>query len=224
MEDRGGPLPIKTVNVVVCGDAGVGKSALVRRFVEDEWEHRSQATTGMEYTAWHGLPDAVPEPRFEIKMNLWDVGGQERFRDSIASLFKTADVVLFAFDVTDKSSLESVSSRWLGEARWEPRDGGWGRTRTLAWLVGTKADLEEERAVDAGEALRVAASRGMPYIETSSLSGNSVRLALQTIVHYVHDTDVGSVAGLADDLLPDDGYYVQTRRFLCCVCVQKHSM
>merc|ERR1712087_92933 len=71
-----------------------------------------------------------------VTISIWDLGGQREFATLMPLVCSDAKVILFAFDLTQKSSMFSVK-RWYKEARKENKI-------FMPFLIGTKFDLFEE--------------------------------------------------------------------------------
>lgn len=98
-----GPNPIK---ILLVGEAGVGKSQLLHRFAEDTFSSEYISTIGVDFkirTLTHEGQD--------VKMHIWEGGGQERFVTIISSYFRGAHVIVLCFDVTSASSATELQ-RW----------------------------------------------------------------------------------------------------------------
>jgi small GTP-binding protein len=147
------------LKVVVCGAAGVGKSSLLQRLCENTFSEKHTKTIGVNVFV-HTVGD--------VTMQVWDTAGQERYRAMVKTHFRGARLILFAFDVSNRLSLEMVPE-WIEEA-------GWGSDPDqLAILVGTKSDTPpNKRAVPEEEAAEYAHECNMPYMETSARTGERV--------------------------------------------------
>jgi len=195
----------KSFSVVLCGDAGVGKSSFVRRLINGTWIPDAPATVGVSYNYYVGTPQ-MDRPRYKIRLGIWDVAGQERFRSLCTKQSNEADVLLFAFDITDRHSFESIEVLRLEDAKWtfDQETGRWGRADrpALAWLVGTKSDLAARRFMSAEDTLLWAKQHDMGYMETSAFQGDSVYSEINILLRYLHDVD--SIGKLEPDITPDD--------------------
>ena len=69
------------------------------------------------------------------KLQIWDTAGQERFRTLTSAYYRSAQVVLIVYDVTDVESFKEIEEYWLQEAK-NNTDAF-----TLIYIVGNKADL-----------------------------------------------------------------------------------
>ena len=121
--------------IVVTGDSGVGKSALLQKFGKPEksWDQMdSKATIGVDYVR---RPLKV-EGR-SIMLQSWDTAGQERFRTITTSYYRSAMGAIICFDITSEQSLKSAKN-WIKDFRDKARQGA------PVLLVATKQDLSDQ--------------------------------------------------------------------------------
>lgn len=66
--------PLLEAKILILGQGGVGKTSLVRRLVDDEFDPKEGKTEGIDIAPW-----AIPgrDESGEIRVNIWDFGGQE---------------------------------------------------------------------------------------------------------------------------------------------------
>ncbi|MHA1166731.1 MAG: Rab family GTPase [Candidatus Hodarchaeales archaeon] len=120
------------LKIIVCGTGAVGKTSIVRRFVEGKFEHRYLMTVGME-----------PSNRFieidGIKVNLliYDVAGQKRFETMRDIFFRGANGGLLVFDLTRSEETIDELQEWKEQI--DQRVEG-----IPLILVGNKVDLEDQ--------------------------------------------------------------------------------
>ena len=74
-----------------------------------------------------------------IKLQIWDTAGEEKFRSITRVFYKDAHVVFFVFDLTRRETLDHVRE-WKAEVESNTLLSG-----TLCYLVGCKADKQDER-------------------------------------------------------------------------------
>lgn len=115
---RGSDTERTIVKLKICliGDPEVGKSSLVRRYVEDQFDNEYLKTVGAKVAKksvvipWNGT-------RVEVNMMLWDIAGERGF-DSVLRreyLFGTQGV-LAVCDATDRQSVTGVGD-WVAAVR-----------------------------------------------------------------------------------------------------------
>ncbi|VDN32342.1 unnamed protein product [Gongylonema pulchrum] len=103
-----------------------------------------------------------------VKLQIWDTGGQERFRTITQSYYRSANGIILCYDLTCRQSFDSLQ-RWLDDI------SKFAAPNVYKVLVATKADLESERLVEREEGRELAEMHGMcMFIETSSKSNLNV--------------------------------------------------
>ncbi|KAG0380718.1 MAG: GTP-binding protein ypt5 [Linnemannia gamsii] len=135
--DAAGPIasnmkPVQ-VKLVLLGEAAVGKSSLVLRFVNDEFQLNKEPTIGAAFlTQKCRLEDKV------IKFEIWDTAGQERFHSLAPMYYRNAQAAVIVYDVTKASSLEKAKS-WVKELQRQ------ANPNIVIALTGNKVDLVANR-------------------------------------------------------------------------------
>ena len=159
--------------VVLVGNSGVGKSKLLARFTKDEFIQETKATIGIEF--------AHKDIRIEnqlVRAQVWDTGGQERYRSITAVYYRDAVGALLVYDVTSRKSFADLD-RWLKEVRNATGDS------TQVLVIGNKSDLTTSREVPFDEASRYAETNGLKLIETSAKDGSNVQEAFLGILNDI---------------------------------------
>eukprot|EP01126_Amoeba_proteus_P038170 TRINITY_DN396_c0_g2_i22.p1 TRINITY_DN396_c0_g2~~TRINITY_DN396_c0_g2_i22.p1 ORF type:complete len:156 (+),score=34.15 TRINITY_DN396_c0_g2_i22:175-642(+) len=110
-----------------------------------------------------------------IKMQIWDTAGQEKFRTMTSSYFAGANAVIIVFDLSNKASYESVD-KWMKEAK----RFNTGHNQVSFLIVGNKSDLPPVGGLQE-TAKKFAAVNDAIYCETSALSGDRVSDAFMQI-------------------------------------------
>mmetsp|Transcript_53004 Transcript_53004/g.133281 ORF Transcript_53004/g.133281 Transcript_53004/m.133281 type:complete len:222 (-) Transcript_53004:87-752(-) len=147
---------------IIIGDAGVGKSCLLHRFVENKFNPESTHTIGVEFGS-----RVIEVGGHSVKLQVWDTAGQERFRSVTRSYYRGAAGVLLVYDTTSRESYNHVAT-WLSDAR------ALANPDIAVVLVGSKVDLEDQRQVTFMEATRFAQENGIHFFEGSALTGENV--------------------------------------------------
>ncbi|KAI7279450.1 hypothetical protein KC345_g5345 [Hortaea werneckii] len=126
------PKPSSSVKLVLLGEAAVGKSSLVLRFVNNDFQPNKEPTIGAAF-----LTQKCQLPSRTIKFEIWDTAGQERFASLAPMYYRNAQSALVVYDVTKKSSL-TKARHWVAELQRQASPG------IMIALVGNKKDLCEE--------------------------------------------------------------------------------
>ncbi len=190
--------------IVLLGDAAVGKTSLVRRYVYDVFDDKYIMTIGTKVSKktmnleWEGM-------NIELTLLIWDVLGQQGFTQVQEAAFRGSDGALLVCDLTRKSTLHSISHYWLPVLE---RVAG-----VPAVLLANKRDLENWE-ITYEDVENFANQIGVPFLLTSAKTGENVeeafrKLAEMTFVFYpvmVSDTSERIPETLKDalDIIMDD--------------------
>eukprot|EP01065_Artemidia_motanka_P028459 TRINITY_DN33832_c0_g1_i1.p2 TRINITY_DN33832_c0_g1~~TRINITY_DN33832_c0_g1_i1.p2 ORF type:complete len:228 (+),score=90.08 TRINITY_DN33832_c0_g1_i1:51-686(+) len=154
--------------VLVIGDAGVGKSCVIRRFVDDQFTPSYIATIGVDFKVHKLNVEGM-----RCKLQVWDTAGQERFRTVTSGYYRGANGVAVVYDVTDEQSFQSVE-QWLREVL------GNSGADVCRILIGNKVDAAA-RVVPLEDGERCGDVHGLPHFECSAKEGTGVHQAFQTL-------------------------------------------
>jgi len=98
------------IEMVLLGESGVGKTNIARRFenFEEKFEENHEPTSKLAYYSRKvTINDKI------IEFRLWDTPGKESHRDLAEWLFKTANVFILVYDVTNKDSFDKLQNSWM---------------------------------------------------------------------------------------------------------------
>lgn len=160
--------------LLVIGDSGCGKSSLLRRFSDNDFQTGYSSTIGVDFEV-----RTIDVGAKKVKLQMWDTAGQERFRTITSSYYRGAHAVLIVFDVTVEESFGNVR-RWLHELQ-TVQDHSAHATRPQILLIANKVDLVRQRVVETHRVEELAAELHVPFLETSAKSNTNVLEAFQAI-------------------------------------------
>lgn len=158
--------------LLIIGDSGVGKSALMYRFADDIFTETYMTTIGVDFRI-----RTLEINGERVKLQIWDTAGQERFRTITSTYYRGSHGVIVVYDVTNGESFANVS-RWLDEINANCED-------VSKILVGTKNDNPSLKAVSPVDAKRLADQVGIKMFETSAKEGKGVEEAFMAIAKDV---------------------------------------
>ena len=99
------------IKLLTLGDTTVGKSSIVLRFSDDQFDDTIFSTIGIDFkTKFMKVKDST------VKVLIWDTAGQEKFQNVAKSYYKGANGVLLVYDITNRKSFERVEF-WLKELK-----------------------------------------------------------------------------------------------------------
>ena len=168
------------VKLVIIGDGGVGKTAILTRFVENRFDTNYQPTIFENYTK------ELEFHNKKVQLSLWDTAGQEGY-ESLRTVSYNADVYLLCFASDSQKSLENVDQVWTKELnRFDPKKP--------KVLVGTKADMKAsaETIVPKDEVEKVFKEiKAVSVVECSSKTGENIRQVFEAAIVAVHGKKLG---------------------------------
>ncbi len=91
------------------GDFSVGKTSLIRRFVEEKFSDRYLSTVGVKISrkAVEVVPEDATEPK-KIQLLIWDLEGHTKFKSIAPSYLQGAKGALIVADVTRGETIERI--------------------------------------------------------------------------------------------------------------------
>ncbi|CAE7314729.1 RABA2A [Symbiodinium sp. KB8] len=166
--------------VVLVGDATVGKTHLLSRYVKGTLPKAPTATIGVEF-ATRTIPLAVGGT---VKAQIWDTAGQERYRAITSSHYRRAVGALLVYDVTRNATFQNCL-KWLEELRQNAEDN------IIIMLVGNKLDLVEKdptaRQVHYDAALEFARAHKLLFKEASAVTTYNVKHVFEQLLQEVYN-------------------------------------
>ncbi|CAK55665.1 unnamed protein product (macronuclear) [Paramecium tetraurelia] len=154
--------------VVLVGDAGVGKTHLMTRYVKGCLPKNAVPTIGIEFA---GKTVTLQNGK-KVKAQIWDTAGQERYRGITSTHFRKAGGALVVYDVTKEKTFESVV-KWMEDLRYQAEPD------VVIMLVGNKIDLVENNGsarlkVQKEDAKNLAQQHKVLFEESSAVTGQNV--------------------------------------------------
>jgi len=201
------PKPSSSVKLVLLGEAAVGKSSLVLRFVNNDFQENKEPTIGAAF-----LTQKCNLPTRTIKFEIWDTAGQERFASLAPMYYRNAQSALVVYDLTKPTSLIKAK-HWVAELQRQASPG------IVIALVGNKLDLTNEnvsssnplgddeegdategeegdaRKISTAEAKTYAEEEGLLFFETSAKLGTNVTEVFTAIANAIPETSLKGTKG-----------------------------
>ena len=143
--------------ISLIGDSGCGKTSILLRYSNGIYTENTASTIGVDFKIV-----SIQIDNSNIKLQLWDTCGSERFKSITASFLKSCTAFILVFDLTSVKSFQNLNN-WIKMINDATR-------ANFYCLVGNKADLEDKRQVTKHEAIRFAEQHGLYYLETSAKS------------------------------------------------------
>lgn len=99
------------VKIIVIGDAAVGKSKFIARFLEDEYNSFRSSTKALDLYRKEMEVDGE-----KVTVDIWDTAGQEKYESLHASYYFQADACIMMFDISRKATYTNLK-KWNAEVK-----------------------------------------------------------------------------------------------------------
>ncbi len=160
--------------ICMLGDFAVGKTSLVRRFVEGRFDDRYLSTIGVKVSR----REVALDDNTLVRLLLWDLAGSEEFTGVQGNYLQGAAGALLVCDLTRPETLQSLRryARRLADIR----------PHAPITLVGNKSDLHDRRQIGDEDLQHLAEELHADWMTTSAKNGENVedafaRLARRTL-------------------------------------------
>ena len=175
------------LKLILVGQRGIGKTSLVKRYIDDSFTKTYQMTLGQELYS-----KEIKFHDIRCVLNIHDLAGQERFSKFRQIYLRRADLGFLVFDITSQVSLKDLETNWLSEIEQTILEQFTSKSQTFpVILVGNKIDLKaSHNSVNQNEVnnlkrrikTKYPQIKLISYIETSALENKNVDEAFTELV------------------------------------------
>ena len=177
---------IPEIKIILLGETAVGKTSIIKRFYDDEFNEFENSSITMSY-----VDKTIEIDNKKYKLIIWDTIGQETYR-SISKLFlNETKIVILVYSIVNKASFENLTF-WYNLYQEEL-----GNEPVLG-VAGNKADLFNNQEITYEEAKSFADSKGAIFAEISAKENR------QTIDVFMNNLVKAYISKNKNDLKPDD--------------------
>lgn len=166
--------------ILLIGDSGVGKTCILCRFANNEFNRSHISTIGIDFK----MKTIVVEGK-RIRVQMWDTAGQERYETITTQYYRRAQGIILVYDITREETFRNIQ-KWL---RYVDEHAN---NNVQRLLLANKCDAEDERTVWKDQGSRLAAEKNIKFFETSAQSNINIDEAFteicQQILHSMNDT------------------------------------
>ena len=148
--------------MLLLGDPAVGKTTLVTKFVHGMFSSDYKMTIGVDI-----MKKDITIDNNKIILSIWDIAGQDRFRNFRNIFYKGSSGALIIFDLTRRTSFDNLS-KWINELK------EYTNENVPFIIIGNKSDLIEMTTVKKTDIMKFIEKNKFNYIETSAKTGNGV--------------------------------------------------
>ena len=176
------------LKLIIIGDSGVGKTCLLLRFSEENFQNSHITTIGkknlnyakeknINHDLYIGIDFKIRTINLDgknVKVQIWDTAGQERFRTITQTYYRGAQGVILAYDSTSTESFENVTN-WIRQVDTH------ASPNVKKILLGNKCDLTDQKVISSEQGAEIAKANNMQFFETSAKSGIGITEAFESI-------------------------------------------
>ena len=160
--------------VLLLGDSTVGKTCFLIKYTDKTFQDVHMATIGLDYR----LKNMTLKSGKNVKLQIWDTAGQDRFRAITKNYYKGANGIILIYDVTNPQTFGNVKS-WISQIREE------ASPNVLIYIAGNKIDMQEDRKIKKEDGQKLADEYSFPFVETSAKEGINVNETFEDLVEKI---------------------------------------
>ena len=178
---------IKEIKVILIGNSGVGKTNLIRIAVDKGFNELEESSLTTSFCR-----KKITFDNKEYVLNLWDTIGQENLRMMNRLFYKSAKIVIFVYDITNKQSFDDLKY-WVNEVNNQIGDDNFVRG-----IIGNKMDLCENEEISLDDLDNFATSLNAKFMRISAKKNEKIKMInfLSKLVNEYLDTyDVTEIQG-----------------------------
>ncbi|XP_011505783.1 PREDICTED: ras-related protein Rab-32 [Ceratosolen solmsi marchali] len=185
--------------ILVIGELGAGKTSIIKRYVHQFFSQHYRATIGVDFA----LKVLNWDPQTIIRLQLWDIAGQERFGNMTRVYYKEAVGAFIVFDVTRNATLDAVI-KWKQDldSKVQLCDG----SPIPCVLLANKCDQPKEGVVNFPNKIdEYCKDKNFAgWFETSAKENVNIEEATKFLVNKILQNDQILKGGSAQDQLDSD--------------------
>ena len=186
----------KDVKVIILGETGVGKTSIINRFINDEFNPDNDIETlGSTF-----FRKSIKRQNTVYKLQIWDSIGQEKYHSITRLFIKGSNIVLLVYSIDSRESFEELN-HWLNTLK-DILD----KNKYILGIIASKSDLVNEEIVSKNEGEEFAKKTGGIFRAVSSKENNkSVNLLFDILIDELSKINFESRS---------DSYVLEKKNFL----------
>ncbi|KAI8084917.1 P-loop containing nucleoside triphosphate hydrolase protein [Halteromyces radiatus] len=197
--------------ILVVGDLGTGKTSIIRRYVHNIFSTNYKSTIGVDFA----LKVIQWSPEIIVRLQLWDIAGQERFGNMTRVYYKEALGAFVVYDVTRPQTFEGVT-KWKQDLDSKVAlPELWGGGNIPVVLLANKSDLLQEghgQPINPLEMDQFCQDNGFSkWFETSAKDNSNIDEAARHLIQTIVAIEEERGTLLTDDLDNDSIHLDQSK-------------
>ena len=209
---------IPQIKLILLGDSGVGKSSIIKRYMEDSFEDNITSTLGSSF-----LEKTVNVKGKKVKIEVWDTAGQEEFRSVTKIFVKNSKIIIFVYNVADKNSFDGLNY-WYDFVQKELGQN------VILGLAGNKTDLifedgfDEEITSEEGKEFAKKINANFALVSAKESGKEISGLFTQCIESYLDSRKNNEDINYNIKLTHDNGSFINNPKSECCIGNRKKNL
>jgi len=167
--------------ILVVGDLGCGKTSIIHRYVNNIFSTKYRATIGVDFA----LKVMAWDAKTSVRLQLWDIAGQERFGHMTRVYYKEAVGALVVYDVTRPGTFEAVR-KWKLDL--DENLNTHDRPLPVV-LLANKCDLNDTRLDPPKMDAFIKDNGFIGWYETSAKEDINITKAVKSLVTHILEND-----------------------------------
>ncbi|KAI7894717.1 P-loop containing nucleoside triphosphate hydrolase protein [Mucor mucedo] len=205
--------------ILVVGDLGTGKTSIIRRYVHNIFSSNYKSTIGVDFA----LKVIQWGPDIIVRLQLWDIAGQERFGNMTRVYYKEALGAIVVYDITRPQTFEGVT-KWKKDIDTKVAlPEAWGGGQIPVILLANKTDLIADghgQHANPTELDQFCKENGfLQWFETSAKDNNNIEEATRHLISSIlklEEENADNVANEDDTLHLNTNNQQQQHNGGCC--------
>ena len=163
--------------VLLCGNSGVGKTSIFKRYFKNEFEGNYNSSIGIDFQT-----KVIKRKSKQYSIQVFDTAGEERFRSITSSYFRMAEYFLLIFDLTNRNSFDAIPE-WIALLKEYVE-------KPKFMIIGNKSDLEKNKipddeindALEGKEQFKI---NDENFIKVSAKTGKNINYAFDYLLNLI---------------------------------------
>lgn len=166
------------IKVIMIGDIGVGKTSIIRRYINGYFQANYKATIGVDFCSKSVV---LPESKRHVNLSLWDLAGDERYGMMTNVYYKNSMGVIIVFDLARVETIRNAI-RWYYDAVKKYEQFG---SKPCILFVGNKSDLQTVSKVEYMEILSSVLDKTLGCVEVSAKDDTEIIDCMETLLKAI---------------------------------------
>ena len=160
--------------IILLGDISVGKTSLLRKFIDNQFLDNYNATIVAEFKS-----KIIRVGEYNINLTIWDTCGGERHRSITKQYYRNVDGIILVYDIGNRESFNNIN-KWI-----EDIENNCNKDY-IFFLIGNKCDLNgNQRQISYEEGEKISRELDIFFMEVSAKNGQNINLLFENMSEYL---------------------------------------